>query len=95
MEPHVCPSDKPTTEPDLDTESDGEGIVGEQGACFNVKTGDLEEYLGPGCLSWHTAGSASLVCAETLRQNYRGRVVMVAWDDLLPYDKTEQGTDGF
>ncbi|XP_057216958.1 apoptosis-inducing factor 3 [Triplophysa rosa] len=34
-------------------------------------------------------GAASLSCAETLRQeNYRGRIIMVSRDDLLPYDKT-------
>ncbi|TNN38633.1 Apoptosis-inducing factor 3 [Liparis tanakae] len=35
-----------------------------------------------------TSGPASLVCAETLRQNaYRGRIVMVTRDTLPPYDK--------
>ncbi|KAM3869167.1 apoptosis-inducing factor 3-like [Diretmus argenteus] len=99
------------------------------GACFNVLTGDLEEYPGMDCLPCykvkvqnkkvyvslnkksvrpkriksmgtripdviHTilllgGGSASLVCAETLRQqNYGGRIIMVSRDDLLPYDKT-------
>ncbi|KAG5844748.1 hypothetical protein ANANG_G00165850 [Anguilla anguilla] len=100
------------------------------GACFNVKTGDLEEFPGLDCLPCHKVevrnskvfvsvnkqslkqrkrvkemgrrdpgvihtmlliggGSASLVCAETLRQqNYGGRIVMVTSDDLLPYDKT-------
>ncbi|XP_063061098.1 apoptosis inducing factor mitochondria associated 4 isoform X2 [Engraulis encrasicolus] len=96
------------------------------GACFNVKTGDIEEYPGLDCLpsykvkiedgkvhvtlhtkeakrlkqmshqepeSSHTViliggGPASLVCAETLRQNdYRGRIVMVTKDDLPPFDK--------
>ncbi|KTG39714.1 hypothetical protein cypCar_00017959 [Cyprinus carpio] len=34
-------------------------------------------------------GAASLMCAETLRQeNYGGRIIMVSRDDLLPYDKT-------
>lgn len=36
-----------------------------------------------------SAGAASLMCAETLRQeNYGGRIIMVSRDDLLPYDKT-------
>ncbi|XP_056587724.1 apoptosis-inducing factor 3 [Triplophysa dalaica] len=100
------------------------------GSCFNVKTGDLEEYPGIDCLPCHKVkvenskvyvsvkkkiqgqpkrlkwmqardqevfhtvlllggGAASLSCAETLRQeNYRGRIIMVSRDDLLPYDKT-------
>ncbi|KAK2873017.1 hypothetical protein Q8A67_022914 [Cirrhinus molitorella] len=100
------------------------------GSCFNVKTGDLEEYPGidglpchkvkvennkvyvsvkkriqgqPKRIKWmgardqavsHTVmllggGAASLMCAETLRQeNYGGRIIMVSRDDLLPYDKT-------
>ncbi|XP_019952966.2 apoptosis-inducing factor 3 isoform X2 [Paralichthys olivaceus] len=34
-------------------------------------------------------GAASLICAETLRQEYfGGRIIMVTRDDLLPYDKT-------
>ncbi|XP_034148960.1 apoptosis-inducing factor 3 [Esox lucius] len=100
------------------------------GACFNIHTGDLEEYPGMDCLPCHKVkvennkvyvsinkktvrqtkrikkmgtrvqgvmhtivllggGSASLVCAETLRQqNFGGRIIMVTRDDLLPYDKT-------
>uniref|UniRef100_A0A9J7ZW41 Apoptosis inducing factor mitochondria associated 5 n=2 Tax=Cyprinus carpio TaxID=7962 RepID=A0A9J7ZW41_CYPCA len=99
------------------------------GSCFNVKTGDLEEYPGIDCLPCHKenseskmltifsvqiqgqpkrikwmgardqavlhtvmllgGGAASLMCAETLRQeNYGGRIIMVSRDDLLPYDKT-------
>uniref|UniRef100_A0A672RRR8 Apoptosis-inducing factor 3-like n=1 Tax=Sinocyclocheilus grahami TaxID=75366 RepID=A0A672RRR8_SINGR len=94
------------------------------GSCFNVKTGDLEEYPGIDCLPCHKVkvennkvyvsgqpkrikwmgardqavlhtvmllggGAASLMCAETLRQeNYGGRIIMVSRDDLLPYDKT-------
>uniref|UniRef100_A0A7N6A145 Rieske domain-containing protein n=1 Tax=Anabas testudineus TaxID=64144 RepID=A0A7N6A145_ANATE len=95
------------------------------GACFNVHTGDLEEYPGMDCLPSHkvkiqnskvyvsinkkvskygncstrsyshysaagrSAGAASLICAETLRQeNFSGRIIMVTRDDLLPYDKT-------
>ncbi|XP_073727218.1 apoptosis-inducing factor 3 [Misgurnus anguillicaudatus] len=100
------------------------------GSCFNVKTGDLEEYPGIDCLPCHKVkienskvyvsvkrkiqgqpkrlkwmgvrdegvihtvmllggGAASLICAETLRQeNYGGRIIMVSRDDLLPYDKT-------
>uniref|UniRef100_A0A8C1MSP8 Apoptosis inducing factor mitochondria associated 5 n=1 Tax=Cyprinus carpio TaxID=7962 RepID=A0A8C1MSP8_CYPCA len=95
------------------------------GSCFNVKTGDLEEYPGIDCLPCHKSkmlkifsvqiqgqpkhikwmgardqavlhtimllggGAASLMCAETLRQeNYGGRIIMVSRDDLLPYDKT-------
>ncbi|KAM6986119.1 apoptosis-inducing factor 3-like [Aplochiton taeniatus] len=100
------------------------------GACFNVHTGDLEEYPGMDCLPCHKVkvenkkvyvsinkkairqskrikgmcrrrpdvnqtilllggGAASLVCAETLRQeNFGGRIVMVTRDELLPYDKT-------
>ncbi|KAM4546215.1 apoptosis-inducing factor 3 [Fundulus diaphanus] len=34
-------------------------------------------------------GAASLICAETLRQeNFGGRIIMASRDDLLPYDKT-------
>ncbi|XP_044079085.1 apoptosis-inducing factor 3 [Siniperca chuatsi] len=100
------------------------------GACFNVHTGDLEEFPGMDCLPCHKVkiqnskvyvsvnkktlrqekrvksmgtavpgvthtvlllggGAASLICAETLRQeNFRGRIIMVTRDDLLPYDKT-------
>uniref|UniRef100_A0A8C8FHL4 Rieske domain-containing protein n=1 Tax=Oncorhynchus tshawytscha TaxID=74940 RepID=A0A8C8FHL4_ONCTS len=78
------------------------------GACFNIQTGDLEEYPGMDCLPLPcvyvvacvsvrdgvlsfsvSAGSASLVCAETLRQeNFGGRIIMVTRDNLLPYDKT-------
>ncbi|XP_071397519.1 apoptosis-inducing factor 3-like [Centroberyx affinis] len=99
------------------------------GACFNVRTGDIEEYPGLDCLPSykvkvedgkvyvsinkkslkltrrvkemssmvpgvnHTVlliggGPASLVCAETLRQNcYQGRIVMVTKDTLPPFDK--------
>ncbi|XP_032388898.1 apoptosis-inducing factor 3 [Etheostoma spectabile] len=100
------------------------------GACFNVHTGDLEEFPGIDCLPCHEVkiqnskvyvsvnkktirqekrvkrmgaavpgdtntvlllggGAASLICAETLRQeNFGGRIIMVTKDDLLPYDKT-------
>ncbi|XP_077961382.1 apoptosis-inducing factor 3 isoform X1 [Gasterosteus aculeatus] len=100
------------------------------GACFNIHTGDLEEYPGMDCLPCHKVkiqnnkvyvsvnkktlkqekrvkrmgaavagvthtvlllggGAASLICAETLRQeNFGGRIIMVTRDDLLPYDKT-------
>uniref|UniRef100_A0A674CJ41 Apoptosis inducing factor mitochondria associated 4 n=1 Tax=Salmo trutta TaxID=8032 RepID=A0A674CJ41_SALTR len=95
------------------------------GACFNIKTGDIEEYPGLDCLPSykvkvedgkvyvsslklykrvkdmscrvsgvrHTilligGGPASLLCAETLRQNrYEGRIVMVTRDTLPPIDK--------
>ncbi|XP_037328193.2 apoptosis inducing factor mitochondria associated 4 isoform X1 [Pungitius pungitius] len=99
------------------------------GACFNVRTGDIEEYPGLDCLPSykvkvedgkvyvsihknslkltkrvkemctrvpdikHTTlliggGPASLVCAETLRQNcYQGRIVIVTKDSLPPFDK--------
>ncbi|XP_075956219.1 apoptosis inducing factor mitochondria associated 4 isoform X3 [Anarhichas minor] len=99
------------------------------GACFNVRTGDIEEYPGLDCLPSykvkvedgkvyvsinksslkmtkrvkemcsrapdikHTTlliggGPASLVCAETLRQNcYQGRILMVTKDTLPPFDK--------
>ncbi|XP_058489620.1 apoptosis inducing factor mitochondria associated 4 [Solea solea] len=99
------------------------------GACFNVKTGDIEDYPGLDSLPSykvkvddgkvyvsinkksltvnkrvkdmctmdadvkHTVlliggGPASLVCAETLRQNcYQGRIIMVTKDTLPPYDK--------
>ncbi|XP_070761728.1 apoptosis inducing factor mitochondria associated 4 [Enoplosus armatus] len=99
------------------------------GACFNVKTGDIEEYPGLDSLPSykvkvaegkvyvtinknslkltkrvkemcsvvpeikHTilligGGPASLVCAETLRQNcYQGRIIMVTKDSLPPFDK--------
>uniref|UniRef100_A0A3Q1AZY4 Rieske domain-containing protein n=1 Tax=Amphiprion ocellaris TaxID=80972 RepID=A0A3Q1AZY4_AMPOC len=86
------------------------------GACFNVKTGDIEEYPGldsvPSYKSLkltkrvkemctmrpevkHTilligGGPASLVCAETLRQNcYQGRIIIMTKDTLLPFDKTK------
>lgn len=37
-------------------------------------------------------GPASVVCAETLRQNnYRGRIIMVTKDDVLPFDKPKLG----
>uniref|UniRef100_A0AAY4D0T3 Rieske domain-containing protein n=1 Tax=Denticeps clupeoides TaxID=299321 RepID=A0AAY4D0T3_9TELE len=96
------------------------------GACFNIKTGDIEDYPGLDCLPaykvkvddgkvyvtiknkmtkrvkemggrvpdvCHTVmliggGPASLVCAETLRQNsYGGRIVIVTKEELLPFDK--------
>ncbi|KAM6946447.1 apoptosis inducing factor mitochondria associated 4 [Aplochiton taeniatus] len=99
------------------------------GACFNVNTGDIEEYPGLDSLPCykvkvengkvyvsankktlgltkrvremscrapevnHTVlliggGPASLLCAETLRQNnYEGRVIMVTKDTLPPFDK--------
>ncbi|KAM7399432.1 hypothetical protein PAMP_018705 [Pampus punctatissimus] len=99
------------------------------GACFNVRTGDIEEYPGLDCLPHykvkvedgnvyvsinkkclkltkrvkemcspvpdikHTVlliggGPASLVCAETLRQNcYQGRIIIVTKDTLPPFDK--------
>ncbi|KAJ8392147.1 hypothetical protein AAFF_G00079530 [Aldrovandia affinis] len=101
------------------------------GACFNIKTGDIEEYPGLDSLPCHKVsvennkvyvsvskkslklvkrvkqmgcrlaevshtvllvggGPASLLCAETLRQeNYGGRIIMVTSDDLLPYDRTK------
>ncbi|XP_061755198.1 apoptosis-inducing factor 3 isoform X2 [Nerophis ophidion] len=100
------------------------------GACFNVHTGDVEEFPGMDGLPCHKVmihnnkvyvsvnkktleqqrrmkkmgaavsgvthtvlllggGVASLICAETLRQeNFGGRIVMVTRDELLPYDKT-------
>ncbi|XP_054610422.1 apoptosis-inducing factor 3 [Dunckerocampus dactyliophorus] len=100
------------------------------GACFNVHTGDVEEFPGMDCLPCHKVmihnnkvyvsvnkktleqqrrmkkmgaavsgvthtmlllggGVASLICAETLRQeNFGGRIIMVTKDELLPYDKT-------
>lgn len=99
------------------------------GACFNVRTGDIEDYPGLDSLPCyktkvedgnvyvsiskkflkvtkrvkemcsvapdikHTilligGGPASLVCAETLRQNcYQGRVVIITKDSLPPIDK--------
>ncbi|KAM4742377.1 apoptosis inducing factor mitochondria associated 4 isoform 1-T2 [Anableps anableps] len=99
------------------------------GACFNVRTGDIEDYPGLDCLPTykvkvqdgnvyvsidkksmkltkrvkemctvqpdikHTillvgGGPASLVCAETLRQNsYQGRIIIVTKDSLPPFDK--------
>eukprot|EP00064_Thunnus_orientalis_P018819 superscaffoldBa00004466_g18925 len=115
------------------------------GACFNVRTGDIEEYPGLDCLPnykvkvqdgnvyvsinkktlkmtrrvkemcsvepdiKHTvlligggkdwiknrltvifvsSGPASLVCAETLRQNcYQGRIIIVTKETLPPFDK--------
>ncbi|XP_034538976.1 apoptosis-inducing factor 3 [Notolabrus celidotus] len=100
------------------------------GACFNVHTGDLEEFPGMDCLPCHKVeiqnskvyvsinkktlgqekriknmggavpgatrtilllggGAASLICAETLRQEkFGGRIIMATRDELLPYDKT-------
>ncbi|XP_041667377.1 apoptosis inducing factor mitochondria associated 4 [Cheilinus undulatus] len=99
------------------------------GACFNIRTGDIEEYPGLDSLpiykvkvedgnvyvsinkntlkltrrvkamcskapdSKHTVlviggGPASLVCAETLRQNcYQGRIIIITKDNLTPFDK--------
>uniref|UniRef100_M4A2A6 Apoptosis inducing factor mitochondria associated 4 n=1 Tax=Xiphophorus maculatus TaxID=8083 RepID=M4A2A6_XIPMA len=84
------------------------------GACFNVKTGDIEDYPGLDCLPTYKSlkltkrmkemctvkpdikhiillvggGPASLVCAETLRQNcYQGRIIIVTKDSLPPFDK--------
>uniref|UniRef100_A0AAQ5X4B0 Rieske domain-containing protein n=1 Tax=Amphiprion ocellaris TaxID=80972 RepID=A0AAQ5X4B0_AMPOC len=70
------------------------------GACFNVKTGDIEEYPGLDSvpsykvklshLFFVISGPASLVCAETLRQNcYQGRIIIMTKDTLLPFDKTK------
>ncbi|XP_028277925.1 apoptosis-inducing factor 3 [Parambassis ranga] len=100
------------------------------GTCFNIHTGDLEEFPGMDCLPCHKVkiqnskvyvtinkktlmqekrlksmgtavpgvthtilllggGAASLICAETLRQeNFGGRILMVSKDELLPHDKT-------
>uniref|UniRef100_A0A3Q2E428 Apoptosis inducing factor mitochondria associated 5 n=1 Tax=Cyprinodon variegatus TaxID=28743 RepID=A0A3Q2E428_CYPVA len=72
------------------------------GSCFNAVTGDLEEFPGIDSLPCHKVRiqnskvyvsinkkAASLICAETLRQeNFGGRIIMVSRDDLLPYDKT-------
>ncbi|XP_020491155.2 apoptosis-inducing factor 3-like [Labrus bergylta] len=100
------------------------------GACFNIHTGDLEEFPGMDCLPCHKVkiqnskvyvtvnkktlmqekriksmggaepgvthtilllggGAASLICAETLRQeHFGGRIIMASKDELLPYDKT-------
>ncbi|XP_063058475.1 apoptosis-inducing factor 3 [Engraulis encrasicolus] len=100
------------------------------GSCFNVLTGDMEEFPAMDGLPKHKVkiedskvyvsinkkflkqnkrmkkmcgrtpgnshtivllggGSASLICAETLRQEkYEGRIIMVTRDDLMPYDKT-------
>uniref|UniRef100_A0A672JIY8 Apoptosis inducing factor mitochondria associated 4 n=1 Tax=Salarias fasciatus TaxID=181472 RepID=A0A672JIY8_SALFA len=96
------------------------------GACFSVKTGDIEEYPGLDCLPSYKVkvvdgnvyvsiskslskrvkemcrmspdikqvvllvggGPASLVCAETLRQNcFQGRIVILTKDTLAPFDK--------
>ncbi|CAL9683924.1 unnamed protein product [Knipowitschia caucasica] len=99
------------------------------GACFNVKTGDIEDFPGLDSLPCYKVtvkggnvyvtinrksmiqtkrvkemcsvtqdfketivliggGPASLVCAETLRQNnYNGRIVMITKDSLPPFDK--------
>lgn len=99
------------------------------GACFNVKTGDIEDYPGLDSLPCHKVtvkngqvyvtvnkktmtqtrrmktmcnvttdikhtivliggGPASLVCAETLRQNdYNDRIIMITKDVLPPFDK--------
>uniref|UniRef100_A0A3P9L5S1 Apoptosis inducing factor mitochondria associated 5 n=1 Tax=Oryzias latipes TaxID=8090 RepID=A0A3P9L5S1_ORYLA len=100
------------------------------GSCFNIYTGDLEEFPGIDSLPCHKVkiqnskvyvtinrkdlqqqkrirsmgaavpgvahtilllggGIASLMCAETLRQEkFGGRIIMVSRDHLLPYDKT-------
>uniref|UniRef100_A0A3B4ZUP8 Apoptosis-inducing factor 3-like n=1 Tax=Stegastes partitus TaxID=144197 RepID=A0A3B4ZUP8_9TELE len=72
------------------------------GSCFNVQTGDMEEFPGIDSLPCHKVNiqnskvyvsvnkkAASLMCAEILRQqNFGGRIIMVTRDDLLPYDKT-------
>ncbi|KAJ8280951.1 hypothetical protein GJAV_G00061420 [Gymnothorax javanicus] len=101
------------------------------GACFSVKTGDIEEYPGLDSLPCHKVtvennkvlvsiskkslglvkrvkpmgcrqvelnhtvlliggGPASLLCAETLRQeNYGGRIIMMTREEMLPYDRTK------
>ncbi|XP_069471490.1 apoptosis-inducing factor 3-like isoform X4 [Ambystoma mexicanum] len=100
------------------------------GACFNIKSGDIEEYPGLDSLPCFKVtvnngkvtisankqmlenqkrvkamsgsskedkskvviigtGPASLVCAETLRQeNFKGRIIMVTREKHLPYDRT-------
>ncbi|KAI4569066.1 hypothetical protein MJG53_014684 [Ovis ammon polii x Ovis aries] len=64
------------------------------GACFNVSTGDLEDF--PGLDSLHKfqvgtgvqRGAAGLVCAETLRQEgFSDRIVLCTLDRHLPYDR--------
>ncbi|KAJ7995655.1 hypothetical protein DPEC_G00246830 [Dallia pectoralis] len=99
------------------------------GACYNVKSGDIEDYPGLDCLPTYKVkvedgkvyvsvnkksmkvekrvkdmscrvpgvnhiilliggGPASLLCAETLRQNcYEGRIIIVTKDILPPIDK--------
>uniref|UniRef100_A0A8C5N9B5 Apoptosis-inducing factor 3-like n=1 Tax=Gouania willdenowi TaxID=441366 RepID=A0A8C5N9B5_GOUWI len=75
------------------------------GACFNVKTGDIEDYPGLDSLPRHKVKvedgkvyvvinkkvrdrPASLVCAETLRQNsFQGRIIIVTKDAVPPFDK--------
>uniref|UniRef100_A0A0B7B893 Rieske domain-containing protein n=1 Tax=Arion vulgaris TaxID=1028688 RepID=A0A0B7B893_9EUPU len=99
------------------------------GACFNVKTGDIEDYPGLDSLQKYKVvvtdgkvivqadaaalenakrikpmvkksadnkktvvlvggGPATLVCAETLRQEgYTGKIILVSQESCLPYDR--------
>uniref|UniRef100_A0A672FEW2 Apoptosis inducing factor mitochondria associated 3 n=1 Tax=Salarias fasciatus TaxID=181472 RepID=A0A672FEW2_SALFA len=53
------------------------------GACFNIATGEIEDFPGQ-CVQ----SSAGLVCAETLRQEgFTDRIVMCTMDRHPPYDR--------
>uniref|UniRef100_A0A669CV61 AIF family member 3 n=1 Tax=Oreochromis niloticus TaxID=8128 RepID=A0A669CV61_ORENI len=69
------------------------------GACFNIATGDIEDFPGldslfilamlcASVLVNLLAGPAGLVCAETLRQEgFTDRIVMCTMDKHPPYDR--------
>uniref|UniRef100_A0A8D2PB18 Rieske domain-containing protein n=1 Tax=Zosterops lateralis melanops TaxID=1220523 RepID=A0A8D2PB18_ZOSLA len=66
------------------------------GACFNIRTGDIEEYPTLDCISCFKVtssslvGVAALVCAETLRQEgFTGRIIMATNEKHVPYDKSK------
>uniref|UniRef100_A0A3Q1I3I5 Rieske domain-containing protein n=1 Tax=Anabas testudineus TaxID=64144 RepID=A0A3Q1I3I5_ANATE len=60
------------------------------GACFNVHTGDLEEYPGMDCLPSHKVKIQNSKVYVSINKKCLmfGRIIMVTRDDLLPYDKT-------
>ncbi|XP_011296982.1 apoptosis-inducing factor 3 isoform X2 [Fopius arisanus] len=104
------------------------------GACFNIKTGDIEDYPGMDCLPSYKVsvtngdikvqakrtdlkdnrrvkeftgqldcektavivggGPSAATCAGTLREEgFLGRIVMIAKEPLLPYDRVKASKD--
>ncbi|KAJ8312313.1 hypothetical protein KUTeg_009686 [Tegillarca granosa] len=61
------------------------------GACFDVKTGDIEDFPGLDslpCYKYYNLGPASVACAETLRQEgFTGRISIATKEKYLPYDR--------